>query len=73
MSLMRGKARYEEVAQHAIRQMYLDGESADGASDRIAKNLQRLSDGSIERSEAYLKIAGDALLGMVGKKASGEG
>lgn len=68
MNVMRNKARYERAAQHVIRNMYLDGESVDGIPERIARNLQKLEEGSIEHIEAYAKIAGDALLGMVGKR-----
>jgi len=69
--IMRGKARYEQVAQHAIRKMYLDNEPVEGISERIIENLQRLSGTEgMERSEVYAKIAGDAILGVVGKKTS---
>jgi len=71
--LMKNKARYERVAQHVIRNMYLDEESVDGIEERIARKLAQLSEteeGSVERIEAYAKIAGDALLGVVGKGTS---
>jgi len=39
--IMRGKARYEQVAQHVIRQMYLDDESVEGIMVRMTGALLR--------------------------------
>ena len=69
--LMRGKAEYERAAQHVIRLMYLDDKPVEGIRERLSRNVKRLSEtDGVERSEVYTRIAGDAILGIVGKRIS---
>ena len=71
--MQRGKARYEGVAQDVLGQMYLDDESPEAIPERIFRNLCRMTrteEGSIDRANLYKKIAGDAILGVVGERTS---
>ena len=69
--LMRDKAEYERVAQYVIRQMHLDDKPVEGIRERLSRNVKCLSEtDGVERSEVYTRIAGDAILGIVGKRIS---